>query len=217
MSLKEPELELFVTFSSIASLWGSRGQGSYAAANAFLDGLAHYRQHFRDSSRRLLPALDINWGPWNMGAVEPPEAQAVTSAVTMDETGQQQEDRQGAGMAGAAARRWLSQSGVESLSVTQGLNAFALLLDLQRDSRPPTQVTVARVNWERLCELFELRMPRAFLQYLRPASAHITTDSNDVGPAPSRSSLSSRSAAADDRTSPPKARSFLRKVTGLRR
>ena len=114
LSLKEPELELFVTFSSIASLWGSRGQGSYAAANAFLDGLAHYRQHFRDSSRRLLPALDINWGPWNMGAVEPPEAQAVTSAVTMDETGQQQEDRQGAGMAGCCSTvafpKWCGKS-----------------------------------------------------------------------------------------------------------
>ena len=57
---------------------------------------------------------------------------------------------------------------VWKVSVSQGLNAFALLLDLQRDSRPPTQVTVARVNWERLCELFELRMPRAFLQVPPP-------------------------------------------------
>ena len=193
LSLTEPELELFVTFSSIASLWGSRSQGSYAAANAFLDGLTHYRRHFRISSGRPLPALDINWGPWNMGALEPAEAQAAdaSSAVTMDETGQQPEDQKGAGMAGVAARRWLSQSGVESLSVTQGLNAFALLLDLQRDARPPTQVTVARVNWERLCELFELRTPRAFLQYLRPAGAHTKSDDNDVGLASSPSSLSS--------------------------
>lgn len=57
--LSDTPLDFFVLFSSVAAFLPSPLLGTYAAANAFLDALAHFRHSCGQA------ALSVDWGTWD--------------------------------------------------------------------------------------------------------------------------------------------------------
>jgi acyl transferase domain-containing protein len=67
-------LDFFVLCSSAAALLSSPLATAYAGANAFLDALALHR------CERGLPALTVNWGPWDSTGMTADTASAMASS-----------------------------------------------------------------------------------------------------------------------------------------
>ncbi|MEU5214579.1 beta-ketoacyl reductase, partial [Streptomyces sp. NPDC020807] len=123
-------LDFFVAFSSVAALLEDGGQGNYAAANAFLDGLM--------ASRRAagLPGLSINWGPW----AEVGMAAGMAERLAKGGSGMIPPDQ------GLDALRALLGAPVAQIGVMPTVRA-------PRREQPRTAPPVAAVSWpDRLAE-----------------------------------------------------------------
>ncbi|HLF25323.1 MAG TPA: type I polyketide synthase [Anaerolineae bacterium] len=118
---RDVPLDFFVLFAAGAGLIGSAGQSNYAAANVFLDALAHDRQ------ARGLPALSIDWGPWS----------EVGMTAGLSEANRERMARQGLGFVAP-------DEGVQALesALTRGAAQVAVLpidwsrFDAQRAASP---------------------------------------------------------------------------------
>ncbi|MCB2360150.1 SDR family NAD(P)-dependent oxidoreductase [Clostridium estertheticum] len=66
---KDLELDFFVLFSSGAGAIGNIGQADYAAANAFMDAYAKYRNALVNLNQCSGRTISINWPLWNDGGM----------------------------------------------------------------------------------------------------------------------------------------------------
>jgi acyl transferase domain-containing protein len=67
-------LDFMMFCSSTSAVLGSSFLAHYAAANAFLDALAHHRR------AEGLPALSVNWGPWrDVGMASPQDLERLAA------------------------------------------------------------------------------------------------------------------------------------------
>ncbi|AJP05474.1 peptide synthetase [Streptomyces cyaneogriseus subsp. noncyanogenus] len=66
---REQPLETFVCFSSIAAAFGNPGQADYAAANAFMDAYAVYRNRLVEAGLRHGRTVSVDWPLWDEGGM----------------------------------------------------------------------------------------------------------------------------------------------------
>ncbi len=83
-------LDFFVSFSSMAAVMGNFGQADYAAANAFMDVYAAYRQDLVAAGQRKGRSLSINWPLWDAGGMQVDKASAERIRRTIGIVGPEQ-------------------------------------------------------------------------------------------------------------------------------
>ncbi|MEV7190608.1 SDR family NAD(P)-dependent oxidoreductase [Streptomyces sp. NPDC093510] len=137
-------LDAFVLFSSAAGVLGGAGQGNYAAANAYVDGLAaHRRAHG-------LPAVSLAWGLWD------PSAGGM-----------------GAGLTGADLDR-MARTGVLALDAERGLALFDAAVARARTADGPVAAVPLALDARALARAAGGEVPALFSALVRTPPARRT-------------------------------------------
>jgi acyl transferase domain-containing protein/acyl carrier protein len=134
------DLRAFVLFSSAVSVFGSPGQGNYAAANAFLDALASHR------CARGLTGSSLAWGLWE---------QAAGMAGDLGESGISRMARSGLRMLSAEEGLRLFDSalgGERAVMLPIPLELTALRAQARMGALPPLFGDLVRVSTRRSSE-----------------------------------------------------------------
>ncbi|ELR72062.1 Malonyl CoA-acyl carrier protein transacylase [Fulvivirga imtechensis AK7] len=74
LACRNTDLDFFVLFSSVASVFGNIGQADYAAANGFMNQFADYRNHLVSKKQRQGKTLALHWPLWLEGGMNPDQA-----------------------------------------------------------------------------------------------------------------------------------------------
>ena len=182
---RDLDLSVFVLFSSAAGVFGSSGQGNYAAANAFVDAVAEYRR------AAGLPAQSLAWGLWA-------EASGMTGHLT--EADYKRFAREGMrpmssaeGMALFDSAATVDQAVVVAMPLdlavvrAQGEEVPALVRGLVRQAKRIAQIGADSADSlaQRLVGLSEVEQERVLVDVVRSNVAvvlgHATSDAIGVG------------------------------------
>ncbi len=144
-------LDFLVLFSSTTALWGAQGLAHYAAANAYLDALAHRR---RAEGR---PFTSVNWGTWDvMRLAGDADRQAFTEAGLWPMTSTSALDTWSRRSTSGAAQIAIASVDWRALkSLYESRRPRPLLADVGGEARHATHVVRSRAaaSWrERLDE-----------------------------------------------------------------
>ncbi|MFE6826692.1 SDR family NAD(P)-dependent oxidoreductase [Streptomyces sp. NPDC057690] len=214
---RDMDLDAFVAFSSVAGVFGGGGQGNYAAANAFLDGLM--------ANRRAtgLPGVSLAWGLWE---------ERLGMAAHLSSVDQARASRGGVLAITAEEGMDLFDAAVESGQALlvpikldlRGLRADAadggsvphLLRGLVRAARQPARAAgtggASRKLSDRIARLPEADQEALLLELVRAQAAVVL---GHAGPAGVRSDMAFKDVGFDSLTSV-ELRNRLSEATGLK-
>ncbi|MFJ6208620.1 SDR family NAD(P)-dependent oxidoreductase [Lysinibacillus sp. NPDC092081] len=154
LATQHENLDFFIFFSSLSSVVGDFGSGSYATGNGFMDRYAVFREQLYQEGRRKGKTISINWPLWKEGGMQLPENEE--SAFYFDYSGMGAIDTKlGLKAFEIALTTGLSQvvlayGDAEKINRVLGINQMDKQLDSQngRKGNLPIDTPVSKLQYE---------------------------------------------------------------------
>ena len=156
------DMDFFVLFSSIAGGLGSAGQSDYAAANAFMDAFADYRNAQVRAKQRHGHTVSILWSLWQDGGMQMDAASQASMTANIGLVPLQT-------TTAMHAFYQILMQGLSHVLVLEGQVARIKTQLLQRSERktPSNTTTVARVDNDALTRKIEQVLLQAVVDLMK--------------------------------------------------